>query len=155
VEPRKTYHRRGERRFALVAAVLAAALVLRARPFRAVVRGPSMAPALHDGDVVLAFGGVRPATGDVVVVEHPGRSGYEMVKRVAGAPGDMVSALPDGSRLGAPVALGAGEWFVVGDAPDASTDSRSFGPVRSEHLRGVVRFVVWPGERLGMVPRRR
>jgi signal peptidase I len=135
--------------------MIAGALVWRARPFRVVVRGPSMAPALHDGDVAVAFAGVRPATGDVVVVEHPGRSGYEMVKRVAGAPGDLLRELPDGGRLRAPVALGAGEWFVVGDAPDASTDSRSFGPVRDEHLRGVVRFVVWPRGRVGMVARRR
>ncbi|MFL5799292.1 MAG: S26 family signal peptidase [Actinomycetota bacterium] len=153
MDPGKTYHRGRRRRFALFGVVIVGALVWRARPFRAVVRGPSMAPALLDGDVVMAFAGARPAVGDVVVVEHPGRAGYEMVKRVAGAPGDALRELP--GRLPAPVALGAGEWFVVGDAPDASTDSRSFGPVRDEHLRGVVRFVVWPRRRVGAVPRRR
>jgi signal peptidase I len=110
-----------------------------------------MRPALLDGDVVLAFAGARPAVGDVVVAEHPGRPGYEVIKRVAGGPGDVARAGPDG---GAPVPLGAREWFLLGDAPDESTDSRSFGPVRTEHLRGVVRFVLWPAGRVGPVRRR-
>ena len=60
-----------------------------------------------------------------------GRSGlgFEMVKRVVGSPGEVVHLLPDGSRLPEPVPLREGEWFVVGDAPGASTDSRAFGPV--------------------------
>jgi signal peptidase I len=137
------------RRFALVAGAGLGAAALRARPFRAVVRGASMEPALRDGDVVVATRR-RPRTGDVVVVEHPGRAGFEMVKRVAGSPGEVVHLLPDGSRLVEPVALREGEWFVIGDA-SGSTDSRAFGPVGELHLRGVVRFVLWPGGRAGRV----
>jgi signal peptidase I len=147
------------RRFALVGAGAtagaAAIAVGRLRPFRAVVRGSSMEPTLHDGDVVLAFARATPRTGDVVVVERPERLGFEMVKRVVGAPGEVVHILPDGSRLPEPVTLGEGEWFVVGDAPETSTDSRAFGPVPERSMRGVVRLVLSPRERAGLVRPRR
>ncbi len=146
-----TYHRRRGGPIALFAAVTAALLVWRARPFRAVVIGPSMEPSLAEGDIVLALGRRRPRTGDVVVVEHPGRVGFEMVKRVAGSPGEVVHLLGNGSRLPEPVPLGAGEWFVVGDAPGSSNDSRSFGPVGPGHVRGVVVFVLSPAGRRGRV----
>ncbi|HXJ65111.1 MAG TPA: S26 family signal peptidase, partial [Actinomycetota bacterium] len=133
-----TYHRRRRGLFALLAVGAACLWLARRRPFRAVVSGPSMEPELHDGDVVLALAGRRPRTGDVVVVEHPERDGFEMVKRVAGGPGEVVHLLADGTRLPEPVALRAGEWFVVGDARGASTDSRSFGPVGPGQLHGVV-----------------
>jgi type IV secretory pathway protease TraF len=107
-----------------------------------------MEPTLADGDVVVALARRRPRTGDVVVVEHPGRAGFEMVKRVAGSPGEVVHLLADGSRLSEPVALRAGEWFVVGDSPAASTDSRSFGPLRAEHLHGVVILAIGPLRRV-------
>jgi signal peptidase I len=90
---------------------------------------------------VLAFARRTPRTGDVVVVEHPDRPGFELVKRVAGSPGEVVGVFPDGTRAMRPIALRAGEWFVVGDAPGASTDSRAFGPVHDSNVRGVV---VWP-----------
>ena len=95
----------------------------------------ALEPFLADGDVVLAFAGRTPRTGDVVVVEHPARDGFELVKRVAGSPGEVVHVLQDGSRLMEPVALGPGEWFVVGDAHEASTDSRAFGPVSAAQVR--------------------
>jgi len=103
-----------------------------------------MEPGLRDGDWVLALR-LRPAVGDVVVVDHPARPGFEMVKRVAAGPGDEARALPGGEILPVPVRLGAGEWFVAGDRPAASTDSRSFGPVSTRHIRGVVRLAYRPG----------
>jgi len=139
-----TYHRR---RSVLIAALAVGAGVLwlaRRRPFRAVVEGSSMEPALHEGDVVVAVVR-RPRTGEVVVVGHPDEPGLELVKRVAGSPGEVVHLLADSSRLPEPVALREGEWFVVGDARVASTDSRSFGPVGSGHLHGVV--LLGPGLR--------
>jgi hypothetical protein len=75
--------------------------------------------------------------GDVVVVEHPGRPGYEMVKRIAASPGGRV-----GGRT-----LGADEWWVEGDLASASTDSRRFGPVLGDALKAKVVLVYWPRER--------
>jgi hypothetical protein len=73
------------------------------------------------------------------------------VKRVVGSPGEVVHILPDGSRLPDPVPLREGEWFVIGDAPGTSTDSRAFGPIGRKSIRGVVRLVLSPRERAGRI----
>jgi len=73
-----------------------------------------------------------------VVVEHPERPGYEMVKRVEALPGERV-----GDRI-----LGPDEYWLVGDRPDASTDSRTFGPVSRNSILGVVKARYWPLSRL-------
>ena len=108
------------------------------RPFRIEIEGRSMEPALHHGDWALAVLARRIRPGDVVVVEHPDRPGYEIVKRIAAVPGDLA---PDGR------ALGAEELWISGDAPDRSSDSRSFGPVEPRAVRGRVVLVWWPPAR--------
>ncbi len=92
-----------------------------------------MEPTLHEGEWAVAVRR-RVHVGDVVVVEHPERRGFELVKRVAGAPRDAVH----GRRLA------AGEWWIEGDRTDASTDSRAFGPVRRSSIRGTVVLVYAP-----------
>jgi nickel-type superoxide dismutase maturation protease len=77
-----------------------------------------MLPTLAEGDWVLALRGPRVGVGDVVVLEHPLHAGMLLVKRVA--------------------ALGPAGFWVLGDNPGASTDSRHFGPVAR-----VVGRVVW------------
>lgn len=101
-----------------------------------------MAPTLEPGDWVVATAGGRVRRGDVVVVEHPAQPGFEMVKRVTGLPGDVAA---DGR------VLGPGEYWVAGDDPGASTDSRQFGPVGAGALVGRVRLIYWPPERRGVV----
>ena len=81
---------------------------VRLRLHRYEVAEESMLPALRPGDWVLAVR--RPSrvrTGDIVVVDHPDRPGFRLVKRVARR---------EGSRL-----------VLEGDNPTASVDSRSFG----------------------------
>lgn len=96
-----------------------------------------MAPTLAPGDRALSVPLRRPRVDDVVVVEHPGRPGYEMVKRITAGPGDRV-----GERL-----LALDEWWVEGDFAQGSTDSRQFGPARGDELKGKVVLVYWPKER--------
>ncbi|OLE28958.1 MAG: S26 family signal peptidase [Actinobacteria bacterium 13_1_20CM_3_71_11] len=99
------------------------------RLFPVLVRGPSMVPALRDGDALLVrrTGRVRP--GDVVVV------------RFTGVPGLSVK------RAVRPV---EGGWWVEGDNPYGSTDSRELGPAQ---VVGRVVLRWWPGiSRVG--PRR-
>ncbi|MGQ0773657.1 MAG: S26 family signal peptidase [Pseudonocardiales bacterium] len=67
-----------------------------------------MSPTLSDGDLVLLSRGARPRPGAVVVVRWPQRPGQLSVKRVIGRHGPA--------------------WWVQGDNPDASTDSRHLGP---------------------------
>lgn len=66
-----------------------------------------MRPTLDEGDWILACRGGRVRVGDVVVLERPDRPGLLIVKRVA-------RIGPDG-------------YWVLGDHPEASTDSRHFG----------------------------
>ncbi|MEX2458220.1 MAG: S26 family signal peptidase [Actinomycetota bacterium] len=104
------------------------AFLRRWRPFPAVVAGESMVPTLAPGSFVVATerGPVRP--GAVVVVA---RGELEAVKRVASVEDGLVT--------------------VLGDNPEHSTDSREFGPVPAEAVRGVVRAVYWPPRRAGLV----
>jgi nickel-type superoxide dismutase maturation protease len=124
----------------LVAAGVAWAC-LRWKPSRLLIEGGSMAPALAPGDWALAVPARHAKVGEVVVVEHPGRPGYEMVKRLAAGPGDRV-----GERT-----LGPDEWWVEGDFAVASTDSRQFGPVSRDRLKAKVVLIYWPRERRGRV----
>lgn len=128
-------------RSALIA--LAVALVWSAvrRPFRVAVQGRSMSPALQPGDFLVATRSGPVGRGSLVVVQHPARPGYEMVKRLVGLPGDVV----DGH------AVAIGERWVVGDNPRESTDSRQFGAVDERAVQGVVRLRYWPPSRFGLV----
>lgn len=121
--------------------VLAGWTFLRTHPSRVAIEGPSMAPTLLPGDWALVVTPRSFDRGDVVVVEHPGRPAYEMVKRLVGIPGDTV-----GERV-----LGAGEFWVEGDFAQASTDSRTFGPVTRDELRARVLLVYWPVDRRRVV----
>jgi nickel-type superoxide dismutase maturation protease len=138
----RTYHRGTQARkvilVALFAGIAAAYGFQRWRPFRVEVAGMSMRPTLEPGDWALAVRARRVRRGDVVVVEHPERPGFELVKRVAHAPGDRA---PDGSEL-------IDEVWIEGDDPEASSDSRRFGPVPVERVRARVRWVWWPPERV-------
>jgi signal peptidase I len=113
---------------------------------RVVVRGRSMAPALLPGERVLfdrlAYREAPPRAGDVVLARHPQRPGLRMVKRVAGGPGDTVEA------EGREWMLGEGQWLLLGDAPDASTDGRDFGPVGREAILAKGWLVYWPPGRV-------
>ena len=111
---------------------------LRWKPLRVEIEGSSMSPALEPGDWALAVATGRLGRGDVVVIEHPARPGFELVKRVVAEPGDLTA---DG-RL-----LRADEFWVEGDNQAASTDSRHFGPVTRDRMRAEVRLVYWPPSR--------
>ena len=107
------------------------AAVAATRPFRVEVAGDSMRPMLEAGDWLVATRWGRPRRGAVVVLA---RGGLDVVKRVAAVPGDTVA----GRRLR------DDEYLVLGDNAAASTDSRSFGPVRGDDIEGIVRFRYWP-----------
>jgi nickel-type superoxide dismutase maturation protease len=139
-DEKEHYHRPRRPLAALSAAATVAAIavaLVRWRPSRIEIQGASMVPTLLPGDWALAVSGRRIRKGDVVVVEHPGRPGYEMVKRLTALPGESVE-----DRT-----LGGDEYWVEGDREDASSDSRHFGPIRQGHLKARVLLVYWPKER--------
>jgi nickel-type superoxide dismutase maturation protease len=83
------------------------------------VEGMSMAPALRPGMLVVALRQVRRLRiGDIVIVRH---EGLDKIKRVTD--------------------LDAYKLFVEGDNKPYSTDSRHFGWVARNNLRGKV---IWP-----------
>src|ERR1043165_4733327 len=87
----ETYHRGRKRASGLIAGLVVAAGVggacLRWKPSRLEIEGGSMAPTLAPGDWALVATPSSYGRGDVVVVEHPGRPGFEIVKRIVGVPG--------------------------------------------------------------------
>ncbi|WP_072621178.1 nickel-type superoxide dismutase maturation protease [Spirulina major] len=97
-------------------------LLRRRRRWR--VEGRSMLPLLEPGDEVLvnprAYQQRSPQVGDIAIVQHPHRPALQMVKRV----GEIL-----------PTPTGA-EFWIYGDNPGESTDSRQFGPVARSHLLG-------------------
>jgi len=77
-----------------------------------------MNPTLKDGEVVLVDREAEIAVGDIVVARHPfGHN--EIVKRI--------------ERINE-----RGHYFLVGDNLDDSDDSRHFGAVTREYIKGKV-----------------
>ena len=106
-----------------------------------------MAPTLMPGDWVVVVRPRRIRRGDVVVLEDPRTPGFELVKRVVGMPGDRLEVTGTweaGDVAG--VVLGADEYWVEGDLPERSTDSRTFGPVGRGRIRGVVLIRYWSAD---------
>ena len=133
----------------LLAIVLAVSLAAEfvARPW--LVAGPSMQPTLLDGERVLvdvlSYRHRDPRIGEVVLVEGP--DGTRLVKRVAPLPAG--AALPDPRLWGGPA--GGRAFWLLGDNPASSVDSRRFGAVPAERLRGRVVARFWPPARAGRV----
>lgn len=127
------------RRAVTVAVIVAVAAAVLARTVRRVeVTGGSMAPSLLEGDrllvVAVAWHPV-PEPGDVIAVPDPRTPGRLLVKRVVGV---------DRSR---------GTVEVRGDAPHASTDSRTFGPVPLASVVGRAVYRYGPPGRTGPLGR--
>jgi signal peptidase I len=106
---------------ALAVGLGALAGVARGRLRAVAVSGPSMVPALRDGDAVLAWSGGRVRPTDVVIARFPARPELLVVKRA-------VRPVPGG-------------WWVQGDNAFATDDSRRYGPAEVV-ARVLVRY--WP-----------
>jgi len=117
---------------AAAAALGAATVGLFERRFaRYLVTGPSMEPALHDGDWLIvdlkAYAKRMPEPGHVVVARDPREPSREIIKRIA-------RVEPEHNLT-----------WLAGDNQNESTDSRHFGPITREQLIGQVRWRYWHG----------
>jgi len=75
--------------------------------FAVLVKGPSMAPALRDGDALLVWRGGRARPGQMVVARFRSRPDLLVVKRAVREQG--------------------GGWWVQGDNEFGTDDSRVYG----------------------------
>ena len=98
---------------------------------RVVVDGDSMLPTLAPGDRLLVVRTRRPRVGQLVAVPDPRAPTRLLVKRLAARNGSLLE--------------------VRGDNPDASTDSRTFGPVPTSAVWGRVVRRYAPAARAGPV----
>jgi len=72
--------------------------------------------------------------------------GYDL--KTSELPHRWTKELPLSGEMDALV-LGDGEFFLMGDNRSASNDSRYWGPLKEDSLKGRVIFVYWPFRRMG------
>ena len=137
-----------------------------------IVEGPSMMPTLVNGERLLvsklAYRLGKPKRGDVVVLRYPLDNSRDYIKRVVATEGDSVEL-----RLGrlyvngvlqpepyvrfpglynmASLVVPERTVFVMGDHRTDSEDSRFFGPVSVDLLKGKAVVIIWPPNAVGAV----
>lgn len=148
-----------------------------AQPF--IVSGASMESTFHDKEYLiidqLTYRFAAPERGDVIVFKYPSDHSKYFIKRVIGLPGDTVviadgrvtiknAAHPEGVMLDESyiqgghddlqqtTALGEGEYFVMGDNRDHSSDSRAWGTLKYDEIIGRVLLRLLPPHRAGFLP---
>lgn len=130
------------------------------------VDGTSMNKKLADGDILLLYKLAKIDRYDIVVLDEE----YDneiIIKRVIGLPGETVEIknnkiyindeeIEDEYAYGQTsdydkTTLAEDEYFILGDNRLISKDSRTFGPIKSNSIKGqtIVRF--WPLNKMGAV----
>ena len=106
------------------------------------IYGHSMVPVLHPGQLVMVSKGAyesrAPKRGEIAAARPASLEGKAVVKRIVGLPRERVHA------GGKEWHLDEGQYFLLGDQPESSFDSRIFGPVTRKELIGPVRLRLWP-----------
>jgi signal peptidase I len=151
-----------------LAIAIALAFLVRATIRIYVIPSFSMAPTLMAGDHIVVTPyrfRSEPQPGDVIVFRSPKAAGELMVKRVIGAPGDVVEtragrvivrdhalaepyvAAQASTGLIPPQRIPADSYFVLGDNRTDSLDSRSWGLLRRADVVGRARMILWSSPR--------
>lgn len=154
----------------IISFVIIVILVVLVRTFLitpAIVNGDSMDDTLIDGDVVivnkigLSLKGIKRY--DIVVVKFDEEY---LIKRVIGLPNETVEYKNNELYINGikeendfnfeetedfNFETGEDEYFVLGDNRDISKDSRYFGVVSKEQIKGKVNFVLFPFKDFGKV----
>ncbi|MEA3309600.1 MAG: signal peptidase I, partial [Chloroflexota bacterium] len=111
-----------------------------------------------------------PERGDIVVFAPPNSAPHAIpyIKRIIGLPGEQLAVhtgrvLINGQILSEPYISGppdyqqettltTGEYYVLGDNRNNSSDSHSWGSVPSENFIGKAIFRYWPPDKFGPFP---
>ncbi len=135
------------------------------------IDGSSMNPTLADGQYLLvnnfSYYLNDPQQGEIIVFHHP-TSDLNLIKRVIGLPGDYVS-VENGivSVNGVPLVedyisappqyrgqwtVPEGNYFVLGDNRNASSDSHTWSFLPAENIVGRAEIIYFPVSDWGKVP---
>lgn len=134
------------------------------------IDGSSMNPTLLDGEYLIINNVTyvldEPEQGDIVVFRHP-RNELNLIKRVVGVPGDHIEInnrtvwvngeaqeepfIADSPNYSGSWDVPPGQYFVLGDNRNNSSDSHSWGYLPEENLLGRAMFVYWPPSDWGQV----
>ncbi len=138
-----------------------------------VVRGSSMEPTFHDGDRLVVDKLTYLLSDidrfDVIVLRAPNQRGMDFIKRVIALPGESVQIregrlyidgretsqeflMSHSSDTFGPKVVPEGEYFVLGDNRPYSNDSRSFGFIKRDSVRGKIRVRFWPLDHFHFYP---
>lgn len=178
-EPEKKEHPLTEIiRFSLIALLIVFPIrMFIAQPF--IVSGASMEETFQNGEYLIVdqvtYRFEEPNRGDVIIFRYPRDPSKFFIKRVIGLPGDEISiegnivtikneSHPEGAVLDEPYVhemkpntyleetLGDGEYFVMGDNRDQSSDSRVWGVLQERNIVGRAFVRLFPISAAGMMP---
>ncbi|MDO5725339.1 MAG: signal peptidase I [Tissierellia bacterium] len=141
--------------------------------FTVQINGISMEPTFYHNEMVFSatypvkLGNIK--RGDIVIVKRTSEH-EDVIKRILAIPGDTLEFSNDrvilnGKTLNEPYinkaesafypamtyVLKENEYFILGDNRGHSTDSRMYGPINKDTIRGVVKFRYYPFDRIGII----
>lgn len=154
--------RQGYKKMAILLAIFFFIIAFRSAIVeRIIVNGKSMYPTLSDNDVCIAEKyDKEPERYDIVIAKVDGQT---LIKRVIGLSGETLQVIDgtvyidgeivnveydfftaDMGVLESPYTVGKNEYFLMGDNRGESYDSREFGSIGQEDIRGIVVCRIFP-----------
>lgn len=130
------------------------------------VDGDSMKNTLKNGDILLLYKLSSIDRFDIIVLDEE-KDNEKIIKRVIGLPGETVAikkgkiyindkVIDDEYAYGETsdynkVTLKDDEYFILGDNRLISKDSRYFGPIKENEIKGKIVFRLFPFTKIGTV----